>query len=72
MAILFLKAMFLTAVIETFVLWCLRYRGWKVLSYFFVLNLVSNFLINFTYFNTWMLMPKYVLIPVLEFSVVIF
>ena len=72
MVILFLQAMLLTAVIETFVLWCFKYRGWKVLSYFCVLNLVSNFLINLTYYHTWMLMPKYVLIPILEFSVVIF
>ena len=64
--------MFLTAVIETIVLWCLKYRGWKVLSYFFVLNLVSNFLLNCTYFHIFGIAPKYVLIPALEISVVIF
>lgn len=57
-----LFAMFLTAVIETFLLWCFKYRTWKVLTYFFILNLISNFLVNlgaaelpfhicFTFFN---------------------
>lgn len=41
-----LFAMTLTAVIETSVLWCFKYRGWKVLTYFFILNLISNFLVN--------------------------
>ena len=55
-------AMGLTAVIETFLLWCFKYRTWKVLTYFFILNLISNFLVNlgaaelpfyicFTFFN---------------------
>ena len=41
-----LVAMFLTAVVETILLWCFKYRGWKVLTYFFILNLISNFLVN--------------------------
>ena len=39
-------AMFLTAIVETFLLWCFKYRGWKVLTYFFILNLISNLGIN--------------------------
>jgi len=70
--IYYLNAMFLTAVIETIVLWCCRYRGWKVLSYFFVLNLVSNFLVNFAYRHTYYMLPKTMLVPLLEFSVYLF
>ena len=44
-----LFAMLLTAIIETFVLWCLKYRTWKVLICFFMLNLISNFLVNAIY-----------------------
>ena len=42
-----LFVMVLTAVIETFLLWCFKYHGWKILSYFFILNLISNFLVNY-------------------------
>ena len=41
-----LFTMILTAVIETSVLWCFKYRGWKILTYFFILNLISNFIVN--------------------------
>ena len=42
----FIIYMILTGIIETFVLWCFRYRGWKNLSFIFVVNLISNFLTN--------------------------
>lgn len=63
-----LFAMGLTAIVETFLLWCFKYRGWKVLTYFFILNLISNFLINaiYGYYGDiyW--------VPVLELGVVLF
>ena len=68
----YLNAMLLTAIIETIVLWCCRYRGWKVLAYFFVLNLVSNFLVNFAYRHTYYMLPKIMLVPLLEFAVYLF
>jgi len=64
--------MLITAITEAIVLWCCRYRGWKVLSYFFVLNLISNFLVNFTYRQVYGLWPKIILVPVLELGVYIF
>ena len=67
-----LFAMGLTAVIETFLLWCFKYRGWKVLSYFFILNLISNFLANFVYQNLWGMVQKDILILSLELAVVLF
>jgi len=63
-----LFAMWLTAVIETFLLWCFKYRTWKVLIYFFILNLISNFLVNalYSYYgDIW-------LVPVLELGAVVF
>ena len=69
---LLLVAMPLTAIVETFLLWCFRYRGWKVLSYFFVLNLISNLLINLAYRNLWGIVPKDVLILSLELIVILF
>ena len=39
-------AMFSTAIIETVLLFCFKYRNWKVLAYFFLLNLMSNCLLN--------------------------
>ena len=70
--LLYLNAMLITAIIETIVLWCCKYRGWKVLSYFFILNLVSNFLVNFTYRRVYGLWPKIILVPALELGVYIF
>ena len=69
---IYIIAMLLTAIIETFVLWCLRYRKFWVLVYFFVLNLISNFIVNFIYQNIWYVVPKIVIVPVLELSVFIF
>ena len=68
----YLNAMLITAVVETIVLWCCKYRGWKVLTYFFVLNLVSNFLVNFIYRQTYGMWPKIALVPTLEFGVYVF
>ena len=68
----YLTAMLITAVTETILLWCLKYRGWKVLTYFFILNLVSNFLVNFVYQHTYYMLPKVALIPMLEFGVYAF
>lgn len=69
---IYITAMFLTAIIETIVLWCLRYRKFLVLVWFFVLNLISNFIVNVIYQNFYYVIPKLVLIPILEISVVIF
>lgn len=44
-----LFAMFFTATVETFLLWCFNYRRWKVLSYFFAINLISNLCVNTVY-----------------------
>lgn len=68
----FLLTMFLTAVIETFFLWCFGYRGWKVLTCFFVLNLISNLVVNLVYESIWRIAPYYVLVPTLESGVVLF
>ena len=68
----YLIAMFITAVVETIVLWCCKYRYWKELGYFFLLNLISNFLVNFTYQHIWNMMPKGVLIFLLELGVYVF
>ena len=65
-------AMLITAVVETIVLWCCGYRSWKLLIYFFVLNLASNFLVNFTYQHVYHMLPKIVLVPLLEFAVYVF
>lgn len=69
---IYITAMFLTAIIETFVLWCFRYRKFWVLVWFFVLNLVSNFIVNLVYQNLYYVVPHIVLVPVLELSVVVF
>ena len=69
---LLLVAMFLTAIVETFLFWCFRYRDWKVLSYFFILNLISNLLVNLAYQNLWGIIPKNSLILSLEVAVVLF
>lgn len=68
----YLTAMLITAVTETIVLWVCKYRNWKVLAYFFVLNLISNFLINFTYRYTYYMFPKIILVPLLELGVYVF
>jgi len=68
----YLNAMLITAVTETIVLWWCRYRSWKVLSYFFVLNLISNFLVNFTYRQMYGLWPQIILVPSLELGVYLF
>ena len=70
--VVYLFPMLITAITETIVLWCCRYRGWKVLSYFFVLNLISNFLVNFTYRQVYGLWPKIILVPSLELGVYVF
>ena len=68
----YLNAMLITAVVETIVLWCCKYRVWKVLTYFFILNLTSNFLVNFIYRQTYYMLPKIALVPMLEFGVYVF
>ena len=68
----YLIAMLITAVTETIVLWLCKYHGWKVLSYFFVLNLISNFLVNHIYHHTYYMLPKLALVPLLELSVYVF
>ena len=67
-----LFTMFLTAVIETFLLWFFRYRKWKVLTYFFILNLISNLIVNSVYDEIWRMAPYYILVPLLEMGVVLF
>ncbi len=69
---LFLGAMFLTATVETFLLGCFGFRQKKVLTAFFILNLISNFMVNLIYQYTWNMAPKYILIPLLEIGVVVF
>ena len=69
---IYITAMFLTASIETFILWCLRYHKFRVLVWFFVLNLISNFIVNVVYQNLYYVVPHIVLVPGLELSVVIF
>lgn len=61
-------AMSLTAIIETFLLWCFKYRGWTVLTYFFILNLISNFIINTIYDYS----GDGLLVPALEVGAVVF
>lgn len=67
-----LFTMLLTATLETSLLWCFKYRGWKILSYFFTLNLISNLLVNLIYQNIFGIIPKDILIFSLELAVVIF
>ncbi len=67
-----LLAMFSTATVETILLYALKYRGWKILEYFFLLNLLSNLIVNIVYSNTWNMLPHYILVPLLEISVVLF
>ena len=62
--------MFLAGTIETFILWCFKYRGWKNLSYIFVVNLVSNFIVNMCYTYLDMRSPYWVLM--LEMGAVLF
>ena len=69
---IYITAMFATSIIETFVLWVLKYRRFWVLAYFFVLNLVSNFIINVIYQNFYYIAPKIVLVSGLEFCVFVF
>ena len=66
-------SMFLTAIIETFLLWCFKFRGWKVLTYFFILNLISNLIVNLALaqIHTLHVVPETVSVSVLEFGVVV-
>ena len=64
--------MFLTAIIEVFLLWFCRYHSWKILAYFFGLNLISNLLANLLYQNLYYTLPKIILIISLELTVYLF
>ena len=64
--------MLITAVVETIVLWCCKYRSIKTLCYFFLLNCISNLTLNLTYQHIWMMAPKIILVPLLEFLVYVF
>ena len=68
----YLTAMFLTAGIETFGMWCCGYRKRRVLSYFFVLNLISNLAANLFYQNTQLAVPDNWLVFGIETAVVLF
>lgn len=65
---IYLYAMVLTAGVETLVMRCLRYRGFWLLTWFFVLNLASNFALNWAYAKYWYLAPKIVMIGGLELA----
>lgn len=64
--------MLLTAVIETTCLRLFGYKKFSVLAYFFIINLVSNYLVNILFQKFYYDLPKIALVPMLEISVVIF
>lgn len=59
-------SMILTGILETFCLWCFGYKERKVLAYFFILNLLSNYAVNILYCQ------QYGGIIVLEISAICF
>lgn len=65
-------AMFLTALVETCLLWCFKYRSKKLLFFYFVLNLISNFVANISYQKLWGIIPQGWLIFILETGVLFF
>ena len=69
---LYISAMFLTAIIETIVFRLCGYKKFYVLACFFIINLISNFLINVFYQNFYYIAPKTFLIVTLELFVVLF
>lgn len=64
--------MFLTALVETCFLWCFKYRRKKLLFFYFVLNLISNFVANISYQKLWGIIPQGWLIFILETGVLFF
>ena len=42
-------SMILTGILETYCLWCFGYKRREVLTYFFILNLLSNYAVNILY-----------------------
>ena len=67
-----INAMLITAISETIFLWFCRYRSWRILGYFFILNLISNFTANVVYRNAYYVLPKIVLVLLIEFGVYVF
>lgn len=65
-------AMFLTATIETLLLYFLKYRDWKILSYFFSLNLISNLCVNVIYSYVCHINPLGLTVALLELGVLLF
>ena len=45
----FIISMFIAGIVETFFLWVFGHKGWKVLTYFFAINLISNYAVNILY-----------------------
>jgi len=64
--------MFLTACIETLLMRLFGYRKFLVLVYFFVINLISNFLVNITYQNVYLSISTWLYVLLLELMVVLF
>jgi len=69
---IYLYAMFLTAIIETICLRLVGYTRFVVLGYFFIINLVSNFCVNVVYQSICCNIPQWVEILLLESGVVVF
>ena len=68
-----LYAMFLAGVVETFILWRFRYRGWKNLIYIFVVNLLSNYIVNQYYdYVLWRVQVIPIAILILETAAILF
>ena len=71
--IIYVYAALLTAIVETAFFWCCRYRNKKFLGYVFLINILTNVVVNQVFAGTYDIFPYniYGLIFLLELGVFI-